>query len=224
MSCASSTDLDGATDFDKSNSSWPPMRATSSSQVVDRFAAARLSVGAAAEGCRLPRLEHERHKGYASSSTGVQQSETSSRVAVFDGLEQLLDHDWRLRLAAPDVTPEDVHKARVAARRLRSNLRTLGSVLDPVWTGHVRDDLKWIGSALGDIRDVDVLTGLLAAAPGDLQARLSRDRAAAVERLMPKLIESSAISTCWTGFTLQQATRRSYRPTRATQPAEAEAS
>jgi CHAD domain-containing protein len=64
----------------------------------------------------------------------------------------------------------------------------LRSALDPVWTHHVLDDLKWIGSALGDIRDVDVLTGLLATAPQDLQARLTRDREAAVERLMPTLI------------------------------------
>jgi CHAD domain-containing protein len=156
-------------------------------QVVDRFAAARLSVGAE------PKVAVSLGLSRATPGAGVELGQSSTlgdvyRVAVFDGLEQLLDHDWGLRRAAPDVTPEDVHKARVAARRLRSNLRTLRSVLDPVWTRHVLDDLKWIGSALGDIRDVDVLTGLLATAPQDLQARLSRDRAAAVERLMPKLI------------------------------------
>lgn len=156
-------------------------------QVVDRFAAARLSVGAE------PKVAVSLGLSKATHGVGLELGQSSTlgdvfRVAVYDGLEQLLDHDWRLRLAAPDVTPEDVHKARVAARRLRSNLRTLESVLDPVWTRHVLDDLKWIGSALGDIRDVDVLTGLLATAPHDLQARLSRDKAAAVERLMPKLI------------------------------------
>ncbi len=109
------------------------------------------------------------------------------RAAVADGLEQLLDHEWRLRVAAPDVAAEDVHKARVAARRLRSNLKTLQAGLDPVWTRHVQGDLKWIGSALGAIRDTDVLAGHLATAPEELQAALSQDRADAVERLIPAL-------------------------------------
>jgi CHAD domain-containing protein len=155
-------------------------------QVVDRFAAARLSVGAG------PKVAVALGLAEATPGVGLALDRTSAfedvfRAAVFDGLEQLLDHDWRLRLVVPDVTREDVHKARVAARRLRSNLRTLRSVLDPVWTRHVLDDLKWIGSALGAIRDVDVLTGLLATAPPDLQVRLSRDREAAVERLVPTL-------------------------------------
>ena len=86
------------------------------------------------------------------------------------------------------MTPPDVHKARVATRRLRSNLKTLEAVLDPVWTRHVRGDLKWLGSALGDIRDADVLSGHLTAAPAELLALLARDRSAAVQRLLPVLM------------------------------------
>lgn len=72
----------------------------------------------------------------------------------------LLDCDVRLRQAVeegmdPDV--ELIHRARVAARRLRSHLGTLDPVLDPVWVGHVRGDLRTVGRALGRVRDADVL-------------------------------------------------------------------
>ena len=72
------------------------------------------------------------------------------------GLYRLLGHDYRLRLpGGPEV--EDVHQARVASRRLRSDLLTFSAVLDPVWVGHVRRDLKWLGALLGRVRDADVL-------------------------------------------------------------------
>lgn len=156
------------------------------SQVLNRFASARLCAGAApkvavALGLAPPGQDEHRRLDRRSPIRDV------LKWAVLNGLERLLHHDWRLRLAAPDLAPEDVHQARVAVRRLRSNLKTLQSVLDPVWTGHVREDLKWIGAALGEVRDADVLRGLLAAAPGELQAGLARDREAAVRRLMPVL-------------------------------------
>jgi CHAD domain-containing protein len=78
------------------------------------------------------------------------------------GLQALLDQDYRLRLAGtsgPDV--ESVHQARVATRRLRSDLRGLADVLDPVWARHVSDDLHWLGSALGALRDLDVVVARL---------------------------------------------------------------
>ena len=151
--------------------------------VIDRFAAARMSAGAApkiavALGLREPdQLGHTVLNQHSTLRDVVE-------VAVIDGLDQLLDRDWRLRLAAPGVAEEDVHKARVATRRLRSNLKTVQAVLDPVWTRHVREDLKELGSVLGDIRDADVLAGQLAPAPAELRALLSEDRANAVQRLM----------------------------------------
>jgi CHAD domain-containing protein len=81
------------------------------------------------------------------------------------------------------VSPEDVHQARVATRRLRSNLKTFSLVLDPVWTRHVRGDLEWLGLALGDVRDADVLVGLLNDAPELLLERLADQRSAASRRL-----------------------------------------
>ena len=52
---------------------------------------------------------------------------------------------------------EALHQARVATRRLRSDLRTFGPLLDEGWVTSLRDELRWMGDALGKVRDVDVL-------------------------------------------------------------------
>ena len=80
------------------------------------------------------------------------------KATISDGLDRLLDHDIRLRVSPSDPAVRDVHQARVATRRLRSDLKTFGDLLDPVWLRHTRDDLRWVGDALGQVRDVDVLT------------------------------------------------------------------
>lgn len=59
--------------------------------------------------------------------------------------------------------PEALHQARVATRRLRSDLRTFGPLLDERWVSALRDELRWLGAALGTVRDVDVLSLRLAA-------------------------------------------------------------
>jgi CHAD domain-containing protein len=54
-----------------------------------------------------------------------------------------------------------VHDMRVATRRLRSALRTFRPVLRR-WQP-VRDELKWLANALGDVRDRDVMAARLRA-------------------------------------------------------------
>jgi CHAD domain-containing protein len=54
--------------------------------------------------------------------------------------------------------PEALHQARVATRRLRSDLRTFSPLMDEQWVSGLRDELRWMGSSLGPVRDVDVLT------------------------------------------------------------------
>ncbi len=76
-------------------------------------------------------------------------------------LDRLLDNDVRLRLDPSNPPVEGVHQARVATRRLRSELKLLGSVLDPAWVAHVRTELRWLGEKLGRVRDADVLAILL---------------------------------------------------------------
>ena len=76
------------------------------------------------------------------------------RVALLEGLEELLAHEPGVRL---DLGPDDVHDARVATRRLRSNLRTLRPVLDRSTSERLRDELSWAGALLGTVRDLDVM-------------------------------------------------------------------
>lgn len=79
----------------------------------------------------------------------------------------LLDNDVMLR-RNPSLPPIDaVHDARVATRRLRSDLKTFRDALDPLWVQHTRGELGWLGTLLGQVRDVDVLAPKLKAEPGD---------------------------------------------------------
>ena len=50
---------------------------------------------------------------------------------------------------------EDVHQTRVATRRLRAALRVFRDVLPPE-VGALKEDLSWIASLLGPVRDLDV--------------------------------------------------------------------
>lgn len=126
-------------------------------------------------------------------------------MTIADGLDRLLDRDYRLRLEPSNPDVEDVHQARVATRRLRSDLKTFAPVLDPVWIVHVREELGWIGEAFGRLRDVDVLTGALAqrgrcpldAEDGkrELLAVLNDERASAYAALVEVLDDHRYIDT-----------------------------
>jgi CHAD domain-containing protein len=60
------------------------------------------------------------------------------------------------------VDPEAVHKQRVATRRLRSLLRSARAQIDdPERSEHLREELRWLGAALGEVRDRDVLIAYL---------------------------------------------------------------
>jgi CHAD domain-containing protein len=76
------------------------------------------------------------------------------RAALLNATRQLTAHDPALRLT--DDT-EAVHKARVATRRLRSDLRTLRPIVDQHRTEPLRSELRWLGGVLGCVRDADVL-------------------------------------------------------------------
>jgi len=57
--------------------------------------------------------------------------------------------------------PEDVHQMRVAIRRLRAILRAGRAVFNPKWVKGLRRELKWLGTRLGRVRDLDVLHAYL---------------------------------------------------------------
>lgn len=68
--------------------------------------------------------------------------------------------------------PDSVHKMRVAARRLRSVLRSYRSVLDRKSTDPVRKELKWLGGELGAERDQEVLLERLSSRVGAVPQEL----------------------------------------------------
>jgi CHAD domain-containing protein len=76
------------------------------------------------------------------------------RRALATSVVRLLRSDGGVRLGED---PEDVHQARVATRRLRSDLRTFAPLLDPEWGAQLRDELRWIADELGTVRDNDVM-------------------------------------------------------------------
>jgi len=67
--------------------------------------------------------------------------------------ESMLAHDPGTRLGAD---PEELHQMRTAVRRLRAILRVARPILDG-WTEELRAELDWVGTALGVVRDLDVL-------------------------------------------------------------------
>jgi CHAD domain-containing protein len=67
---------------------------------------------------------------------------------------RLIVHDSVVRL---DLDPEGVHQARVATRSLRSDLRTFRALVEPSFASALRDELGWLASLLGEVRDGDVL-------------------------------------------------------------------
>jgi CHAD domain-containing protein len=75
------------------------------------------------------------------------------RGAIAASVVRLLRHDAGVRLGE-DI--EDVHQARVATRRMRSDLRTFRDVLEPEWNAALREELGWLGGELGTVRDLDV--------------------------------------------------------------------
>jgi CHAD domain-containing protein len=96
--------------------------------------------------------------------------------------------------------PDAVHDMRVAARRLRSTLRTFRPVLDAARTEPLRGELQWLGGVLGAVRDGDVmarrLDNALAAEPPELvlgpvaariRGRLAKSTAEAREKLIAAL-------------------------------------
>jgi CHAD domain-containing protein len=100
----------------------------------------------------------------------------STRVAfqnaVAGSVRRLLLHDPVIRLDAGD---EGVHQARVATRRLRSDLRTFTPLLDEEAMAPLIDELRWLGGLLGDVRDADVLRQRLGEAVDGLEDPADRD-------------------------------------------------
>lgn len=119
------------------------------------------------------------HAGKGSSTRQV------VRNAIARSVAQLIDHHAGVWLGDD---PEDLHQFRVAARRLRSDLRSFAILLDRRWTSRLRDELRWLGGEVGRGRDADVLAERLRGQMSQLPVEDSR----VAERLMQRLIDNSS--------------------------------
>lgn len=75
------------------------------------------------------------------------------RAVLAQHVRHLLMSDVAVRRDLPD----SVHQMRVAARRLRSAFTSFGPLLEPDEAGALREELRWIASELGAIRDTEVI-------------------------------------------------------------------
>jgi len=80
------------------------------------------------------------------------------RLTVANAYQRLVDNETGLRDPSND---EAVHQARVATRRLRSDLKTFDRWLDRHSASELRGELRWLGGELGAVRDLDVMRARL---------------------------------------------------------------
>jgi len=105
-------------------------------------------------------------------------------------VRSLMAQDPRVRRGEPD----SVHQMRVAARRLRSALKTFGPLVDETWAKSLRGELAWMADALGHARDSEVLLARLEHALDGLQPDLVLGNARAKVRAQigADLVEAQA--------------------------------
>ncbi|HEX3463164.1 MAG TPA: CHAD domain-containing protein [Candidatus Elarobacter sp.] len=79
-----------------------------------------------------------------------------ARAAFAGSLARLVRQDPLLRTRPNE---DAVHDARVAVRRLRSDLRTFRPLLDEPWARGLSERMRWLQDGFAEARDADVLLG-----------------------------------------------------------------
>ncbi len=128
-----------------------------------------------------PRRSRHRRSWRPAHSPSTPPPRDVVHAAITSSVLRLLAHDPGVRLGDD---PEQVHQARVATRRLRSDLRTFRSLLVPEWDEALRSELQWLGAELGAVRDTEVLLALL---QGKVQRLTDADRPVG-EQLLGQLV------------------------------------
>jgi CHAD domain-containing protein len=147
------------------------------------------------------------------------------RRAFASSAVRLISHDPWVRLGGD---PEAIHQARVATRRLRSDLRTFRDALAATWASSLRTELRPLADDLGAVRDAEVLSDRIRGRGGSLEeqdrpgldvlvAMLERRRATARRRLMTHLRSGRYVALL--DRVVGAARDPSVRPRRAPEPA-----
>lgn len=111
------------------------------------------------------------------------------RATVAADVARLISNDPAARLGDE---PEGVHQARVATRRLRSNLDTFSPMLRAGGTEAVASELQWLGRRLGVVRDLDVLQQCFAKAVRGFDPREREDAFVVLDALGRRRAEEAA--------------------------------
>ncbi|MGQ3211805.1 MAG: CYTH and CHAD domain-containing protein [Shinella sp.] len=132
----------------------PPSALFSYARTLDRVAPLRLGVLSKAErGYRLLGAAVRAVKAEPVALTPDMSVPGAFRIIADGCLKQFRLNEMLLEGGGEEA----VHQARVALRRLRSALWVFKAVLEDDAFGHMKDELKWLAGALGEVRDLDVL-------------------------------------------------------------------
>ena len=71
-------------------------------------------------------------------------------------------------IARVGIDPDGVHQQRAAGRRLRCHLRHFRDLVDPTWLAATMSELRWLGTTLGTVRDLEVMRDVLSACAASL--------------------------------------------------------
>ena len=108
----------------------------------------KLMAALEAAGIRVPELDETSFAPSEGDTLG-----DAARKNIGRQLARMLWNEPGTRLG---VDPDYVHDMRVATRRLRTALRVMRGALRPRTRRHWARELRWIGGALGQVRDCDV--------------------------------------------------------------------
>jgi CHAD domain-containing protein len=119
------------------------------------------------------------------------------RTALAGDLARVMAHEVGTRLGSD---PEDLHQARVGLRRFRADLRTFAAVLDAAAVEPLAREVAWLGRALGEVRDADVLADRLddevaGLPPGDQEAAAAVRAELAAQRSHARARLEEALAT-----------------------------
>ena len=120
--------------------------------------AARLRVAGASPSPPVPKLVRVLGSTLGPPEVRIEATDDTAgeavRSAIARSVQRYLLHDPGL---VGDEDPEDVHQARVALRRLRSDVRTFAALLESDWSARLREETSSLAALLGAVRDADVM-------------------------------------------------------------------
>jgi CHAD domain-containing protein len=111
--------------------------------------------------------------------------------------------------------PEDLRRMRITVRRLRAILRASRPLFGRSAVDGLRDELGWLGTALGRVRDLDMVGASVAAELGSLEGSTRRESHALLRGLDAGRTRArgTGCTPCWTApDTLGSTSRRRMPP------------